>query len=140
MNLKQLRRELDRRVIVRRLRRNGYSDIEIKSFRGTAKSIDFIAKHQIFAVLADSMAGMFDDVGGLNFVDSRWTTSDGRVFSLIVAPREPGILSPGEVVEKLRHACLLAFAWFTSENKSEEFTRDVCAELAAIAEMYSKGD
>ncbi len=136
--LRKLYYQLKRRQVTRRLRKNGYGDVEIEKMSANGQALEVVLKHPLFFHFADAMAGVFHDVGGVNFAEILWGTSDGRIFTVTIAPRKPGILSPGEVVKKLRRACDLAHTWFETDSPTLEQTEAVRKALSEIQAMYAK--
>ena len=114
---RKLRRKQAARRVERRLRAHGYEDSALLDAKiqarenGYEMSVTF-DKHPAMIIFAEEAAKFFYDEGGPNFVEMIFATNEGRAFTLTVAPREPGILSPAEVVGRLRKAVDLAHPWF----------------------------
>lgn len=64
-------------------------------------NLEIAFKHEAVTLLAQSVADLFAEFGGPNFVEFTMAAPSG-LFVVTVAPRKPGIKTPGEVVGELQ--------------------------------------
>lgn len=94
--------------------------VAIKSIEATPDYTSILARHPLFADLARSVAEVYDEIGGPNFVEMKLAGPLGA-YLVTVAPLKPGVKTQGDVAAELK-----------------ERVADCEGQIASLQEMLAK--
>ena len=85
----------------RALRMAEIPEPEIEYFFLERGKSELAIKHPLFAQFGTMLGEMYEEFGGENFLEVQ-LVGPKRMFVVTIAPREPGVKPPGEVVKELK--------------------------------------